>query len=121
MGEQLSELAALGHVLQGMQRIAVAVSGGVDSLSLAAYAHRLLPGQVVMYHAVSAAVPDEGTRRTRDLAAQEGWTLHVIDAGEFEDRNYRANPVNRCFYCKTSRRRDPRAHPDPDRVRHQCR
>ncbi|MCW5619832.1 MAG: hypothetical protein KIS79_01825 [Burkholderiales bacterium] len=110
MGEQLSELAALEHVLQGMQRIAVAVSGGVDSLSLAAYAHRLLPGQVVMYHAVSAAVPGEGTRRTRDLAAQEGWILHVIDAGEFEDSNYRANPVNRCFYCKTSLYGAIRAH-----------
>lgn len=102
MGEQLSELAALESVLDGMQRIAVAVSGGVDSLTLAAYAHRLLPGRVSMYHAVSPAVPGEGTQRTRDLAAREGWSLHVIDAGEFDDANYRANPVNRCFYCKSS-------------------
>jgi uncharacterized protein len=102
MGEQLSELAALESVLDAMERIAVAVSGGVDSLTLAAYAHRLLPERVTMYHAVSPAVPGEGTQRTRELAAREGWSLHVIDAGEFDNANYRANPVNRCFYCKTS-------------------
>jgi uncharacterized protein len=28
--------------------------------------------------------------------------LRVIDAGEFMREQYRANPANRCFYCKTS-------------------
>ncbi len=102
MGEQLSELLALESVLDAMPRIAVAVSGGVDSLTLAAFAHRLLPGRVTMYHAVSPAVPGEGTLRTRELASREGWALEVIDAGEFDDTNYRANPVNRCFYCKSN-------------------
>jgi len=102
MGEQLAELAALESVLDGMQRIAVAVSGGVDSLTLAAFAHRQLPQRVEMFHAVSPAVPGEGTARTRELAAREGWNLRVIDAGEFDDASYRANPVNRCFYCKSS-------------------
>ncbi len=102
MGEQLSELAALESVLRSMGRIAVAVSGGVDSLTLATYAHRALPGQVVMFHAVSPAVPEEGTQRTREFAAREGWDLRVIDAGEFDNADYLRNPVNRCFYCKTS-------------------
>ena len=30
------------------------------------------------------------------------WQLRVIDAGEFDDPDYRRNPVNRCFYCKTN-------------------
>jgi uncharacterized protein len=38
----------------------------------------------------------------RDLAAREGWQLSVIEAGEFADADYRKNPVNRCFYCKTN-------------------
>jgi uncharacterized protein len=102
MGEQLSELAALESMLTGMREIAVAVSGGVDSLTLATHAHRLLPQRVTMFHAVSPAVPDEGTQRTRALAQREGWTLHVIDAGEFGNAEYMRNPVNRCFYCKVS-------------------
>jgi len=36
------------------------------------------------------------------LADGEGWALTVIDAGEFDDADYRSNPVNRCFYCKTN-------------------
>ncbi|HVY04559.1 MAG TPA: hypothetical protein VHB46_01160 [Burkholderiales bacterium] len=97
-----AEQEKLEQVLRGMDRIAVAVSGGVDSLTLATVAHRTLSGNVEMFHAVSPAVPQEATARVRDMAQREGWTLHVIDAGEFGDADYRSNPVNRCFYCKTN-------------------
>ncbi len=95
-------LQALRTTLRGFERVAVAVSGGVDSLTLATFAHRELGGAVAMYHAVSPAVPEEATARTEDLAAAEGWALHVIDAGEFADPDYRRNPTNRCFFCKTN-------------------
>jgi pyridinium-3,5-biscarboxylic acid mononucleotide sulfurtransferase len=95
-------LQALASVLSDFDSIAVAVSGGVDSLTLATFAHRVMDGSVSMYHAVSPAVPEEATSRTRELAADEGWPLHVIDAGEFADPNYRRNPANRCFFCKTN-------------------
>ena len=93
---------ALGRVLDGIGRTAVAVSGGVDSLTLATVAHRRLGDRVEMFHAVSPAVPPEATRRVETMAAAERWRLQVIDAGEFGDAQYRANPLNRCFYCKTN-------------------
>jgi uncharacterized protein len=102
MGEQISEQAALESVLSSMRQVAVAVSGGVDSLTLSAFAHRLLGEDCEMYHAVSPAVPAEATQRTRAIAAREGWMLHIIDAGEFDSADYLRNPVNRCFFCKTS-------------------
>jgi uncharacterized protein len=102
MGENICERAALESVLSGMDRVAVAVSGGVDSLTLAAFAHRLLGDDCQMYHAVSPAVPAEATQRTQALAAREGWRLQIVDAGEFENAQYMRNPTDRCFYCKTS-------------------
>ncbi|WP_428377893.1 hypothetical protein [Lichenicoccus sp.] len=97
-------LARLQQVLSGLHGsgAAVAVSGGIDSLTLSAAAHVSLGAAVVMHHATSPAVPEEATGRTRALAHARGWRLAIFDAGEFADADYRANPVNRCFFCKTS-------------------
>ena len=95
-------LVRLTDVLRSLPDAAVAVSGGIDSLTLATAAHRVLGPRVTMHHATSPAVPGEATERTQALARQEGWSLDVFDAGEFADPAYRANPVNRCFFCKTN-------------------
>ncbi len=95
-------LQRLDAVLRSLNGAHIAVSGGVDSLTLAAAAHRVLGGAARMHHAVSPAVPPEATARTQALAAARGWDLTVFDAGEFADERYRANPANRCFWCKTS-------------------
>ena len=102
MSDVKNIVAKLEEVLRGIGPVAVAVSGGVDSLTLATFANRTLRGEVEMFHAVSPAVPKQATDRVRALAVREGWKLSVVDAGEFGDTNYRSNPVNRCFYCKTN-------------------
>lgn len=93
---------ALARVLEEIGPASVAVSGGVDSLTLGVALHRRFPAAARMFHAVSPAVPPEATQRVRDVAAAEGWDLTVMDAGEFADPDYLRNPVNRCFYCKTN-------------------
>ena len=94
--------AALERVLDEIGRVAVAVSGGVDSMTLAVVAHRVLGDSAAMLHAVSAAVPAEATERVERYARREGWRLDRIDAGELLDARYVANPVNRCYFCKTN-------------------
>lgn len=79
--------------------LAVAVSGGVDSMTLASIVHGVRPGSV-MYHAVSPAVPATASARVERYAGLYGWQLRIIDAGEMQDHNYRRNPLNRCYYCK---------------------
>jgi pyridinium-3,5-biscarboxylic acid mononucleotide sulfurtransferase len=89
----------LDAILSEIGPVAVAVSGGVDSLTLATAAHA---HGALMVHAVSPAVPEEATARVRAEAGRRGWDLAVIEAGEFADPAYRRNPVNRCFFCKTN-------------------
>lgn len=91
----------LALALDALGPCAIAVSGGVDSLTLATFAARL-GLDAVMVHAVSPAVPSAATARVRERAAADGWSLRVVDAGEFADERYLANPANRCFHCKSS-------------------
>jgi pyridinium-3,5-biscarboxylic acid mononucleotide sulfurtransferase len=98
--------AALAVRLGRYRRLAIAVSGGVDSMTLAAFAYRLWQAgdleTVEMIHAVSPAVPPAATDRVRARAELDGWALTVTGAGEFDDPRYRENPVNRCYFCKTN-------------------
>ena len=55
-----------------------------------------------MYHATGPAVPAAARARVEAHAAKHGWPLVLLDAGEQADARYRANPVDRCYYCKTN-------------------
>lgn len=92
----------LREVVDAIGPVALAVSGGVDSMTLAHVAHRRLGDGAVMFHALSPAVPSEASARVRRHAEAGGWRLEVINAGEMGDPRYLENPVNRCFFCKTN-------------------
>lgn len=92
---------ALASALTAPADLSLAVSGGVDSMTLAHAAHNLR-ASVTMIHAISPAVPAEATARVQDHAARHNWRLRLIDAGEFDDPRYRANPLERCYFCKTN-------------------
>ncbi|MEZ5825985.1 MAG: asparagine synthase-related protein [Geminicoccaceae bacterium] len=94
-------LDRLQEALADAAPAAIALSGGVDSMTLAFVAHRLKPGEFHMFHAHSPAVPAAALARIEAYAAREGWPLHIVDAGEFDDERYLANPSNRCFFCKS--------------------
>lgn len=90
----------LRDLLAGLPERAVACSGGVDSLTLAAVAHRA-PGATLVLHSVTPAVPAAATARVLAAAEAEGWDLRLVRSGEFDDPRYLANPVDRCHTCKS--------------------
>lgn len=100
MTEISRPLATLVAMLDDIGPHAVALSGGVDSLTLASAAHTHSAHRTTMFHAVSPAVPVAATARVTNLSAERSWDLTMVDADEFSDADYVANPVDRCFYCK---------------------
>lgn len=90
----------LVRALDAHRALAIAVSGGVDSMTLAHVAHRHSQASVTMVHAFGPAVPAAARERVQRHARDHGWRLHLMDAGELEDPDYRANPVDRCYFCK---------------------
>jgi uncharacterized protein len=95
-------MTQLDAILADLPGLAIAVSGGVDSMTLAHAAHRARVPRLRVIHALSPAVPEEATARVRDHASRFRWDLTEVDAGEFADPSYRANPVNRCYFCKSN-------------------
>ena len=91
----------LNEYFRSFSKIAIAVSGGIDSLTLAIIAGRS-HSNVDIFHAISPAVPQEATKRVKLFSDIENWRLNLINTGEFNRNEYITNPLNRCFYCKDS-------------------
>jgi pyridinium-3,5-biscarboxylic acid mononucleotide sulfurtransferase len=78
----------------------VAFSGGVDSAFLAWAAHRALEERALAVTADSPSYPARHRALAISVARQFGFHHEIIHTAEMDRPEYRANPVNRCYYCK---------------------
>ena len=80
----------------------VGFSGGVDSAYLACVAVDALGAErVLAVIGKSASYPMEQWARAREVADRFGVPVLEVDTHEMDDPRYAANPVNRCYFCKT--------------------
>jgi uncharacterized protein len=88
--------------LRQLGRVLIAYSGGVDSTFLLKTAVDTLGSDnVLAVISTGPVLPRAELDLARTLARQIGAKLLEIETTEMADPNFRANPVDRCFHCKS--------------------
>ena len=97
----MTTLSALEAHLTTLGRVLLGYSGGVDSALLAVAARRVLgPERFLAVIGRSASYPEAQYANALDLARRFDLPLLELATEELDDPAYRANPVNRCYFCK---------------------
>ena len=90
----------LTDLLASFDSVIVAFSGGVDSAYLGWAATQVLGASALCVTAESPSYPDHHRQLALRIAREFQLHHEIIATAEMERPEYRANPVNRCYYCK---------------------
>ena len=80
----------------------VAFSGGIDSSLVAYVAGQVLGDRALAVTSGSASLKRTDLALSKKLSDDWGIAHQIIVTDELSKADYRANPTNRCFHCKTS-------------------
>jgi pyridinium-3,5-biscarboxylic acid mononucleotide sulfurtransferase len=86
----------------------VALSAGVDSSLVAALARQALGDRAVAVTAISESLARGEASVAKKTAKQIGIKHITVTTDEVHNESYKANPSNRCYYCKDTLYRELR-------------
>jgi uncharacterized protein len=97
----LQKFEQLKTLFAEMEQALIAYSGGVDSTLVAKIAYDVLGDRALAVTAVSPSLLPEELEEASIQAAEMGIPHKVVQTHEMDNPNYTANPVNRCYFCKS--------------------
>jgi uncharacterized protein len=100
MSEPVAKERDLSDALSSLDSVVVAYSGGVDSAYLAYIASRTLGDRAFAVTADSPSYPERHRALAIRIAKDFGLHHEIIRTRELDNPDYRANPSNRCYFCK---------------------
>ena len=101
-GRTLDEkLADLRAVVRSLESVVVAFSAGADSTLVAKVAGDELGDRALAVTSASESLAERELREAIEYAEGLGIQHRVVRTNEMANPEYRANPTNRCYHCKT--------------------
>ena len=90
----------LDALIQSWGKVIVGYSGGVDSTLVAFVANKVLGNDALIVLAGTETITAEDVDLARGIAKTYHFNFREITYSELKIKNYAANPVNRCYFCK---------------------
>lgn len=94
------KLVKLKNMLKKLDNLAVAYSGGVDSMFLLAVAHEVLGENAIAVMAVSPVSAEHEISEAADFTSRSGIRLIKAQVDLLGLDKFKNNPPDRCYHCK---------------------
>ena len=96
-----AKLQHLQDFFRDQPKVLIAYSGGIDSTLVAKVAYDVLGDRALAITAESPSLLPEDLEDARTQAAMIGIRHEIVQTHEMDNPNYTANPINRCYFCKS--------------------
>ena len=101
-GKVTATMSELEQAILALESVAIGFSGGVDSSLVVAVSVGVLDREnVLAVTSRSETLPAHELAAACDLAAELGVRHEVIQTRELDCDDFRANPPDRCYHCKS--------------------
>jgi len=97
----MEKILRLKKIIKGYRKLAVSISGGLDSTFLADVSEKVLGAEnLLLVHIASVFTPPHETELVKKWAAGKKLKLVILKLDVLKNREIKKNDIQRCYHCK---------------------